>query len=317
MSSFGDVLRGRVLPGLGAFPDDQGGMQALLMKASYRPSSDNNSRDLLINQVSSDSFIRGLTHDFERFALSSRESYLSAASENSDSVYLGWPLLKFYYSCFFAAHALMRSRGCGVFKLDSDHVKHLNEVAEVYDSNAPRLSPGMHIFKLSDVRTGSRNEYSFLISEDAKGSGVHEGFWLNFCRFLNEEAAQNVTSGMAEAGPFLALTDSLVGAIRDGSRSRVWLSSIRNELNYQHKYDAWLPYRRSSEAYKALSKINAMEAESFRLDISKSKKPIEAFLNVAGYISQAAFSVCEEVASRSRRGGCFGAKWQKTNNITR
>ena len=315
MSSFSSILSKGVISNLGRYPSTSGGIQQLLVSAAYTPAALPGGRGIVLNQLSSIQFVESLEYDFQRFALSSRESFLVAISEKKEFGSLGWPLLKFYYSSFFAAHAIMRSRGAGLIKLDRKHVEHLNSVAQVYDSAIPNLSPGMYFFELKSNPQNSGQQISMVLRPDLGGSGVHEGFWSMFCEFLKNEAAKNVREGEIDSAKFLAYTSDLVDAIKSGQGSGVWLSSVRNEINYQHKYDLWLPYKRSSEGYKTLSNVEVPSIDLARLDVSKDRKPMQAFLSVTCYISTLSFSIFEFIAKRSKSGGTFGQKWQKINSL--
>lgn len=316
MSAFSSILGNGVVSNLGVYPASHGGIQELVTQSAYVPSVREDGRGLVLNQVSTEEFVKKITFDFERFALSSRESFLVAVSEKEEFGSLGWPLLKFYYASFFAAHAIMRSRGAGIIKLDRSHVDHLNDIASIYELPPPSLTPGMYAFKRAPAASNSAGELSLVIYPDTAGSGVHEGFWLNFCRFLDDEAANSVEKGEIDSASFVALSNELREAVTRGPNSGgVWLSAIRNQINYQHKYDTWLPYRRSSEGYKALDNVLQTFLPSGRLDVSKTRKPVESFLNVTCYVSTLAFDVCEMIAKTSTRGGAFGQKWRRINGL--
>lgn len=314
MRIFSDILSSGVVSNLGSHPALKGGVQSLLTDSAYVPTANPNGSGLILNQVLSEEFVKRLTYDFERFALASRESFLVAMTERNQFSSLGWPLLKLYYASFFAAHAIMRSRGVGIIKIDRKQIDTLNEVAKIYDPSAKALSSGMFFFKRSHGKNNSINEISLEIKPDLVSGGVHESFWINFCKFISEEAERSVSNGDIYSSSFVALSGELSDAVLSNRNAKgVWLSSIRNEINYQHKYDTWHPYKRSSEGYKALNSALQSAIYSGRLDVSKEKKPIEAFLNVTCYISAAAFTMCNSIALRSTRGGAFGQKWRKLN----
>lgn len=316
MSTFEEILSAGVVSNLGVQPALAGGVQELVMKSSYIPAPNANHDGLILKRIFTEEYVKRISYDFERFALSSRESFLLAVSEKDGSASLGWPLLKFYYASFFAAHAIMRSRGAGIIKLNRKHVDHLNEVAQIYDHTSPVLSPGMFVVKREYRSDNPGASLSIQIKPDVSGSGVHEGFWNNFCRFLDEEAANSTLNGEVGASLFVALSSRLGDAVKTGGNgSGVWLSSIRNEINYQHKYDTWLPYKRSSECYKALCSDLQSTLYAGSLDVSKEKKPIEAFLNITCYITKLTHGICESIAKKSTRGGAFGQKWRKINGL--
>lgn len=315
MSSYSTILRNGLIAGLGVYPAETTGMKELFTKSSYIPKAGTDLSSIVFDEVPSELFVRALTYDFERFALSSRETYLVALSEKISHGSLGWPLLKYYYASFFAAHAIMRSRGCGFIKLERENTSHINEVTRIYDPSLPNLSPGIYVFTSQTNRSASGNTVSISLTPDKGGSGVHESFWSTFCEFINEEATKSVRRGDIDSGDFMALADSLTTAIKKGrSNGGIWLSSLRNEINYQHKYDSWMPNRKGAEINQLFSGLVAPPTH-LRLDHSKVREPISAFLNTTCFISGLAFETCDIISQRSTRGSTFGPKWLRLNNL--
>ena len=99
--------------------------------------------------------------------------------------------------------------------------------------------------------------------------------------------------------------------IDDGGSNGVWLSAIRNEINYQQKYETWFPLHRKCPSLEALNCNVYSESSSIRLDNSKSRRPILAFVNITKYIANLSIEVANYVANRSTIGGAFGQKWRR------
>jgi hypothetical protein len=159
-------------------------------------------------------------------------------------------------------------------------------------------------------------EFSILLKpQDKRGGGVHESFWKEFCAFLNEEAAAAVSGAAAGSSDFVAKADELSDAILKGGATGSWLSHVRNQINYQHGHDLWLPYRKSSEGYQSLIRDGLPAIENARLDVSKTKKPIAAFVNVASYVTNLSNVVGDFTALRSSKGRAFGQKWRRLDQI--
>jgi hypothetical protein len=187
---------------------------------------------------------------------------------------------------------------------------------KIYGLTAPSLSPGMYWIAISDGPQSTPGEVSLSIKPYSnRGSGVHEAFWKDFCSFVNDEAARAVNMGLPDASDFVALSVDLSDALLKGGASSSWLSEIRNNINYQHAYDLWIPYKRSSEGYKCLSRISDSPITQVRLDLSKTKRPVAAFINVALYVTNLSLNVSEFVAQRSTDGGTFGQKWRRLEQI--
>ena len=272
MADLSTILCAGTLPRLGAEPSVDGGLRYWVNKGTFVPSLSSIPGELMLNRVQLAEIVPALGYDFERFSLAAMESHSIASAEQRTVGALGWPTLKHYYASFFAGHAVLRSRGASITKLERSQINHLNKVITVYDSNAQTLTPGMFWVAISDDPGNNKGEISLSIrSYSNKGAGVHEAFWKEFCSFLTKEAAMAVSKGAPDGSDFVAKTDELSDAILKGGATDSWLSEVRNKINYQHAHDLWLPYRRSSEGYKFLSSPNVPSASQARLDISKSK----------------------------------------------
>jgi hypothetical protein len=301
-----------LLPGLGALPAKEGGFQRWIISGSYRPRSITSSLVIVFEDVAAAEFVPFANYDFERFALAAKESCSIALLEHNEHHLAGWPLLKLYYSSFFGAHAIMRSRGSGVVKLDRKHSLHLNQILQTYDPNSPQLSPGMYYYTTTQGTPLRAGQVSLTMKPADSGAGVHENFRKLFCDFLQNEATKAANQGAADSNLFVAGAIELSEAILNGaSGGGVWLSAIRNEINYQHKHDTWFPLRKKSQSLEALSGTVCADSATIRLDGSKEKEPIFVFVNVAKCIANLSVEVGNFVAKRSTVGGAFGQKWRR------
>lgn len=299
---------------LGQEPAKEGGFQRWLLRGSYQPMECQDRHAVLLSRAKLSEFVPYACYDFERFSLSSRETFAVFRDEYLSKRISSWPLLKLYYSAFFAAHALMRGRGMGVVKLARQHTGHLNAVGSTFLKNHDPMLPGM--FKYAVLRSRVLGEIEVTIEPAPTGAGVHESFWTMFCEFLNAEAALSVKNGMADSAEFVVGAAEITQAIRAGGHgSGAWLSSIRNEINYQHMHETWFPLRKGSAAISALDRSPPTESSLVRLDHSKTRDTIKMFMNVSYFLALLNVEVGDLVAGRSTRGQAFGQKWRKLGNL--
>ena len=316
MAELSSILYSSTLPRLGVEPSLDGGLRSWVIKGTFEPSSTSSTGEVKLDRVQLASLVPALGFDFERFSLSAMESHSIASAEQRAVGALGWPALKHYYAGFFAAHAVLRSRGTSISKLERAQTDHLNTVMKIYDPSSPTLSPGMFLVAITDDTQNIPGEVTLSIKPYSnRGAGVHEAFWKEFCSFLMQQAATAVSNGAPDASDFVAKSDELSDAILKGGSTDSWLSELRNKINYQHSHDLWLPYRRSSEGYKFLSSASFPAANQARLDISKARKPVSAFVNVALYLTNLSLELSEFIAERSSKGGAFGQKWRRLKSI--
>lgn len=297
-----------MLPRLGQLPPKKEGFQGWITSGSYQPIISADSSTVTLKRINFREIVPYISFDFERFALSSRETFVTACTDNESIKLAGWPLLKLYYAAFFAAHAIMRSMGAGVILISKIPAQHLNSILNIYDSNAPALVPGMFMYRL--LRYPTNKQPSVVLEQQPRSKGVHESFWLIFCDFLLSEAKLASQVNSADSVEFLTGVSEISDVIRSGS-SGVWLSTIRNEINYQHKHGVWFPIKRNSSALAALQNVGITDTASIRLDISKQQNPILAFANISRYLACLNIEVSEFVAKRSTAGGAFGQKWRR------
>lgn len=115
MASLSSSLSREILPKLCQSAGKLDGIRGWLTNSAYQVSYGS---EVLIENFLLDEFVSYIAYDYERFALASWESFCVADMESSRHRLAGWPLLKVYYSGFFAAHAIMRALGEAVVQLD-------------------------------------------------------------------------------------------------------------------------------------------------------------------------------------------------------
>ena len=76
------------------------------------------------------------------FALSIWETISEYKANANRPKALGWPLLKIYYSGFFAGHALMRAVGQAIVRVEPRQAKRLTEIGQLFCGNSFSVSPG-------------------------------------------------------------------------------------------------------------------------------------------------------------------------------
>jgi hypothetical protein len=304
------------LPRLGQEKAIDTGFQGWICKGTYSPVYSDISLGIHLQQVSASDFVPYVNRDFERFSLASRESFFVSLVDRQASSLSGWPLLKLYYSSFFAAHAIMRSRGVGVVNLNKSVTDHLNAVLCAYHSSSLNVSPGQFVYKVIQDSHTSSGEISISLSPAVRGSGVHDSFWVEFCDFLVKEASKAVEIAVPFASDFVAGVSELSDAIKGGgSHGAAWISGVRNEINYQHRHNTWFPLERKNNPLDALLGATYHESSTIRLDLSKTKNVIQSFVNVTKYLACLNIELSDFVAARSTKNGAFGQKWRRLEVI--
>jgi hypothetical protein len=286
-------------------------MHRWLSSGNFAPEESGTPNVLRLSASSYSELLPYLSYDFERFALAGAQSFSSCLSEETgDLPQTAWRLLKLYYGAFFSAHAVLRSQGFGEAYLQSAAAQRVNELVGLYNESHPILEAGATSFEIGFPEIGPQARIDF--QKPAKGSGVHDAFWRAFCRSLSVAAERSVEAGMPDSDSFLAGVADISANIRfAGEGSGAWLSQVRNDINYQHEFDAWFPQTKSSVARDAVGSLRVVSSDRFRLDFSKTKQTVHAFVDICNFLCCLNLELGNSVAARSTLGGAFGQKWRR------
>lgn len=310
MDDLSAILSAGILPFIGKNVATKGGFKSWIFDGTYSPAITEEG-DLFLERVPVEQFSNAMSLDFERFSLSSLETYCVALSEQHEFGSASWPLLKLYYSSFFAAHAILRGRGAGVVNLEKSHADHLTQIIQIYGDPDHVFKSGSYLITTSIQGGIGRGELSVKLKRAPEKKGVHEAFWLMFSDYLVEQAEVAIVAGLPDSKEFLLSSMALRAALLEGGGGSSWMSSIRNRINYQHDFETWLPFRKGSEASIVSKFSRELPVNNHNLEISKRKSPILAFANISCHVANINFELGNYVADRSSKGGAFGQKWRR------
>ncbi len=300
------------IPNLCEDPGTNDGVRGWLTSSIYQLGSWDGTT-LMLDRFDSDSFRRCLAFDYERFALSSAESYIYSTREFVLSGVVGWPVLKLYYSAFFAAHAIMRGLGQGIVKLERQQTDLLNGIIQISIGSPVVLKPGMYRFELEINELGQPRLN--LQVHQAK-SGVHDSFWCAFSACLDSLAEKIVSRNLPDAADFVGGISELRPYLAPSAYGRgAWVSSIRNQVNYQHAYGVWFPRKKQEAIFKKLTAVKKSSSNAVRLDLALSPDPIPALIAASELLSNLNFEQADFLARRSTKARTFGQKWRQFNEL--
>lgn len=156
---------------------------------------------------------------------------------------IAWALVKLYYSSFYAGHSLMRMLGESCSYLDSNHIGGITRLLSI-SGKVPNFSVdrGLYHCLLNSTSTAVTAKRA---SGSGCGGGTHEVFWRLFGVKLSKLTEQVLSGPLAPndaRAVFGKFTEFITILSRSGVRRHTWLSSVRNELQYQHKMNVWFPY---------------------------------------------------------------------------
>lgn len=259
-----------------------------------------------LETYSNSELYQAFTPDFQRFSFSSFETYSLANLERDHCFSVGWPLLKLYYSAFFAAHAMTRATGNGQVNLNRGDVEKVNDYLSLVGRD-DRLDAGTYNIS---IKEGSRNNY-LVLKASTGGGGVHDGFWRYFCEYLGDLATEAVTDALPSASDFLRETNTLSSCIQDSSRSGVWFSATRNAINYRHEYECWLPNSKKSEVRKLIFPSGTGDPDTMEASLNVRDNELSRLINLSSYLAGLNYHNILKVKGEVSGNSQFSQRWKR------
>ncbi len=186
------------------------------------------------------SALNAFAHDLDRFSSATFETVkgISRGVEIPHST--AWPLIRAYYSAFYAIHALSRIFGISISKLDAPQVTTLQAVARSsgFQADAAKINADMYRFEFDPVAQ------TVIGTKLTKGS--HESTWSQFEKLLQQlttkilESTEGVITSKQQVVDCLETIRDILRTAPCGNGN--WLSHIRNNINYRHDYGTWYPH---------------------------------------------------------------------------
>jgi hypothetical protein len=198
----------------------------------------------------------------------------------------------------------MRMHGISCGPLDRAQIHSVMKVADLYG------------FAPQQPVSGALYQYNFdtlqrkLITSHVKrvSSGPHEGFWLIFHNL--EELTIQILSANAgiirDQQTAATKTEELRRNLSFAGASRGnWLSTVRNQVNYDQRFATWFPFLRRMKYYDQLfPRVDEWKTESTFIDLSSHEgRDLRRFQATCNFI----LALCREsISEMSRR--CLAGK---------
>lgn len=222
-------------------------------KASYY--IDFNTADNTISFDFRDSGIvfRAFAGDCCRFASAAFQTISSVPAEILKRDSVAWGMIKLYYSAFYSGQATIRLFGESCSFFDQQHTKKITTTGQAFGKEPPfSIEGGLYKCRL---KPGTAELICTKASRGAIGNS-HELFWEYFgerIKILAEEILRGSLPRSDAQTLFLQL-ENLRSLLKKSNKYN-WLSFVRNELQYRHKFGAWFPSKPSKAQRQALTGI--------------------------------------------------------------
>ncbi len=250
--------------------------------------------------------LSSIAYDCTRMAVASFETIASVEKHPSFPKSSAWVLLKSYYAAFFAAHTILRMFGISCSQIGFQEAKAVSKIASLYgNANNLTVSSGFYACQYD-----SQKKFLSCNKINIGAGGVHESFWSVFCqrvRSLSDEiliSSSNSSESQLVSVKLAELCSNLsYGHCTDGS----WLSFIRNEVNYRHRFGCWFPYRDYSQANESLLGIRKIwRGDPMTMNLRYPKgKELEQFKMTCAFIISLCRLLIIEMAKRCPEGKSF------------
>jgi hypothetical protein len=260
----------------------------------YGPLSQDNDFELQVSDYSE--LLAAIAADVDRFGRATVDTVLSIRRVDRRPKAAAWAMIKAYYAAFFAAQAISRLLGLIVTHLQRSEANRLQLIADAQGVlGGYRISAGNYTFSYNTAHS------SIKAAIYTGRGGVHALFWREFSSLLERCSEAIISSGNStdEDRGVALLLDATRSALNTAMNA-MWLSDIRNAVNYRHEFGVWFPYP-IGEAVADKQFINSKVLESDPLTFTlavRDATDIDAFATCCSFLVALAMDVLNDLASR-------------------
>jgi hypothetical protein len=215
-----------------------------------------------------------------------------------------------YYAAFFAGHALVRVTGQSIVHLEKKQTDNLEMLVALAGGPSLKIHTGTYHLQLlqnADLSLDAR------LRPLADNGGAHATFWRAFGNYLDELSNLVVANADPDANQVVAKIAELQRVL---ANNKLWLSQIRNQINYQHQYGVWFPFSAPQPSVSFVAGLNFRGLANARLDYDQSKQLVQAFGSACLFISRLSYDVSHVLATTgSAQKAPFGRNWKRLNQM--
>lgn len=239
--------------------------------------------------------------DASRFAAAAFWSFKGVPADVENAERLAWGLIRAYYAAFYAGHAVLRLLGRSCSYLETRHVQRIRQLADALGNTPPFvIGAGLYSCQFDAGQTGFT-----MIHARGRVGGAHETFWEIFDGFLGEITEEVLLARIAPSDArnvFLKL-ESLRKITKRGAGAS-WLSSVRNEIQYNHIRGVWWPQSVNRTTRGILSRAaEQWSRDPMEIDVeSPPGAEMGSFVMACAFLTALCREVLKRVADRSSEG---------------
>ena len=247
-------------------------------------------------------FLKPISSDINRFVRASIETSSTNCGSEISPKSISWSLVKSYYSAFYAINAILRLFGISLSYLDRNHTNKIHQISDAYSHrkgvNLKRglyaLECNSHIAEISGTLLQSNN------------GGAHELAWKQFLDLIGKIQVHIVSNyGSLYNSELGKLQELILNLTSSGLANGNWLSSIRNDINYQQLHGVWFPYSVSNHD-RIINIMKSWNQESMSIDLrSTDVNTLSKFTATCTFIVSFCISIVKDMQNRAGDNNSF------------
>lgn len=226
------TVSGRVLKGLGGWVLDE----EYQIYSSLQPDG------FTLSVPSDEALLSALAADISRCSMASFESSYSVVKNDLLPRSTCWLVIKSYYAAFFAAHAVSRILGTAFLQFEAPHAMAVQKIADLFGAtNGQKVNKGYY-----ECLFDSAKKELLCKRLKPESGGAHEVFWGIFSTLMDKLSNSVIGAGSSTTANNQQVSAKLADLVDNLGRGSFgkgnWLSIVRNNVNYAHKFGTWFPY---------------------------------------------------------------------------
>lgn len=251
-------------------------------------------------------FLAPICFDCNRFSMSCFESVIKIEETNVLPKSLSWLLVKLYYSAFYSGHYILRILGHSLSQLEKDVTNEIEKIADLFgNKNGIELQKGFYQFDFNDRSNTIKCTKAIKVGED----GSHGTMWKLLSQKIKFISNDILTKNTSPDYQIIStkLADLLANLHFMGNNNGGWLSRVRNDINYKHKYGIWYPYSEYQRYYNDLENyLHAWKEDPLKIELSNLRgKELIRFISTCQFLVGTAREISLDMSKRCSLGKSF------------
>lgn len=239
----------------------------LLLDDGFIPTLESSSGALELQLYDGNIPLACLAKDINRLSCAAVETLSEIRESEASKKFIAWQLVQTYYAAFYAAHSTLKICSFGLTQIDSNTFQNIRKKANLYGISLPQMKAGMYCVDF-DSNVSKIKIYNISRYDDS-----HRGLWQRYIDLIKTLCGTHIRTNSIGSDcirirngdedaihsiySHLPITDSEIivsrlEAIKDLLNKHGdgnWLSTFRNNLNYNHGYGVWFPYTQHQNEY--------------------------------------------------------------------